>query len=403
MSPDFIWLLLIPLLLSVFYSYTQSRIMIVLQLLVGRFPLIWLITSLAIAFLSLSWSIMGYPLPMLYVIVYLFQAFRLLAGRPVGLKNWFMLNLYYANSLSLHLILIGAAALVQNTAMSTLLELPLWRLISISTVLGVGLLQDLCFLFCPNFSNLLSAEAESEEAKPFMAFLWFCAGYLLVDSILCVSTLEPLYPPLFLVGSSMVVMFTLIRFLLHINALIKSNHLKEEHDQLESRLEATEESNLTLRQIAERDALTGVYSRRYAMDHINALVADKTPFSLVFLDLDLLKKINDTQGHDAGDAYLIQFAKALGDRLRERDLLARVGGDEFIVLMPGCPPATADSRIEEIRQLLESPSQGECRFRFSYGVTAPNGHQADGEILIREADRAMYLDKLRRRQERGRL
>lgn len=403
MRPDLSWWLLLPLLLSISYGYTESRIMSNIRLSVGRPCLTWLIISLASALLTLAWSIIGFPLPVLYILVYLLQAVRLLAGRPVGLKNWFMLNLYYANSLSLHLILIGTAALIRKTAMSTLLELPFWRLLSVSAVLAISLLQDLCFLSWPRFSALLSAEAESEEAKPFMAFLGFCAGYLLVDSTLCVFPLEPLYPPLFLIGSSLVVMFTLIRFLLHIHALIQSNHLKEEHDRLESRLVASEESNLTLRQLADRDALTGVYSRRYAMARINALVADGTPFSLVFLDLDQLKKVNDTMGHDAGDTYLIQFAKALGDRLREHDLLARVGGDEFIVLIPDCPLAAAESRIGEIRHLLETPCQGGCCFPFSYGVTAPAGHQADGEILIREADQAMYLDKLRRRQEGGRL
>lgn len=403
MSPNLTWWLLLPLLLSIFYGYTQSRIMTTLRMSVGRFRLTWLTISLAGALLTLAWSILGFPLPILYILIYLFQAVHLLAGQTVGLKNRFMLNLYYANALSLHLVAIGMAALIQNTAMSTLLESPFWRLMSVSAVLAIELVQDLCFLFWPSFSDHLTAEAESEEAKPFMAFLWFCAGYLLVDSTLCVFALEPLYPALFLVGSSVVVMFTLIRFLLHIHTLIQSNHLKEEHDRLESRLEASEESNLTLRRLADRDALTGVYSRRYAMARINALVADRTPFSLVFLDLDGLKKINDTKGHDAGDIYLIQFAKTLGAQLRDRDLLARVGGDEFIVLMPDCSPAAADSRIGDIRQLLESPREDGFCFRFSYGVTASAGPQTGAEALIHEADRAMYLDKLRRHQEGGRL
>lgn len=120
-----------------------------------------------------------------------------------------------------------------------------------------------------------------------------------------------------------------------------------------------------------------------------------TPFSLAFLDLDGLKAINDRQGHEAGDRYLIRFAAALSASLRGGDVVARVGGDEFVLLLPGCAADSAARRVEALR--------GGAERRFSFGVTTfQPGDNADVGALIREADRAMYRDKqTRRRREEG--
>lgn len=393
---EFSWWLLLPGALSVLYGYTESRAKAAIKLPALRVWSSCFVTSLVTASLTVVWAAGGYPLPLLYLLVYLCQSVRLLVGHPVQMKNWFILNISYANTLALHLITIGIAALIRNATMNALLEDPFWRTMSVSAVLLISIVEDISFLRWPNFSALLTAEAESEEARPFMAFLWFCAVYLLVDSTLCVFELEPLYPPLFLIGSSAVVIFTLIRFLLHINALIRNNHLKDEHDRLTSILVASEERTDTLQQLTDRDALTGAFSRRYAMERIDAMIEADSPFSLIFLDLDGLKKINDLEGHGVADVYLIQFSRTLEGRLRDEDMLARVGGDEFIVLIPGCDAQTADGRFRRIRNELEQERQGEPTFRFSYGVTAFPQGKKDAELLIREADLAMYQDKTQR-------
>lgn len=398
MRPELSWWLLLPLLLSLIYGFVQSYATLSVNLPLHNRWIGSMVAAAGTASITLSWSVFGYSLPVLYITIYLVQIAILLANNNMRTKNWFMVNLSFANAMALHLILIGVATLVQGTTMYALLAEPFWRMISISAVLAVYLGFDIAFLCNAKFAQTLSIEAESPEATSFMGLLCFCVVYLLVDSSLCIFELEPLYPPLFLVGSSAVVLFTLVSFLLHINTLIKNHHLKEEYDRLTSKLERSEESADILRRLTQRDSLTGAYSRRYAMTHITTLVEDGKSFSLVFMDIDKLKTINDTQGHDAGDAYLCGFTKALGSKLRSCDLLARIGGDEFVVLMPGCNAATAGARIEEIRDMLE---QGEQRFPFSYGVVAFENGKKDAAQLIREADQAMYRDKMRRHQQEG--
>lgn len=396
-----LWLVL-PFLLSLVYCYTQSIIRAHVISYGRRARIYWGITSLLTTILIPAWIIVGFPLPLFDICIYLLYAVHVFLKPSPRTKDWFILNFNFANMLALHFIIVGVCALVQGTSMYAFLSSPCDRNMSVSFLLVVCIFEDVCFLLSHKLSTMMLANADSKEAQPFMAFLWFCVAYLLIDSMLCTFELEPLYPALFLIGSSIAVVFTLIRFLLHINALVKNHHWKTEHDRLSSMLETAEETVDTLRQLAQKDVLTGVYSRLYAMELIDALIADKTPFALVFIDLDALKQINDSQGHDAGDAYLIGFVGALQKRLRDCDTLARVGGDEFIVLMPHCSIATAEKRFQTIRVLFENENSTGCTFRFSYGVSAFSQSVTDAKSLLGEADSAMYRDKAQRQAQGGR-
>lgn len=396
------WYFILPGALSVLYCFTQYRSFSALGFSSRTAKIICLTPTVAECVLVMLWAALGYPLPVAYLLAYLCRAVRLLGMGHIQMKNWFVLNLSYVNTIALHLSFIGGLALFQNVTMHTLLQSPFWRAASLSVVLASSVIEDTLFLRWPNFSTLLSAEAESAEARPFMAFLWFCTGYLLVDSLLCMVELEPLYPPLFLIGSSAVLMFILIRFLLHINAIIRNEHYKDEHDRLEARLEAAQEDAGALKRVVDKDTLTGAFSRRYIIERISAMIESRSAFSLAFVDLDGLKQINDQEGHDAGDRYLMGFVRALEDHLREGDQLARVGGDEFVVLMPGCDVESARRRIHEIRTAFEKKDGVDRKFLFSFGATSLHpGEERNAEVLLQDADRAMYQDKRQRRQERG--
>src|SRR6185312_8076125 len=85
---------------------------------------------------------------------------------------------------------------------------------------------------------------------------------------------------------------------------------------------------------AQHDSLTALPNRRYMHDKLRELLRDQA-VGVLFIDLDGFKPINDTYGHEAGDELLRQVSERLIERLRSHDVLARVGGDEFVVLMPG--------------------------------------------------------------------
>ncbi len=120
-------------------------------------------------------------------------------------------------------------------------------------------------------------------------------------------------------------------------------------------LRASVESRLNL---AVRDPLTGLYNRRYANAYLDRLAreADQTgaPFTVMLLDLDRFKNVNDTYGHAVGDEVLTETADRLRRNLRDVDLLARFGGEEFVIAMPGTDMRTAKIVAERLRSLPTS-------------------------------------------------
>ena len=154
-----------------------------------------------------------------------------------------------------------------------------------------------------------------------------------------------------------------------------------------------------LRRTAERDALTGGFNRR-TLDQLAAReckAADSAkPLSVLFIDLDFFKRINDTHGHPCGDECLRKVAATLRAELRPRDVFGRYGGEEFLVLLPGQDAASARMVGERLRQAVEDAVvdwQGEpLRFTISIGLAALRDGDGPDKLLAR-ADKALYRAK----------
>jgi diguanylate cyclase (GGDEF)-like protein len=158
-----------------------------------------------------------------------------------------------------------------------------------------------------------------------------------------------------------------------------------------------------LRSQATIDDLTGAFNRRHFMElgHRELIRAKRhgRPLSVLIIDLDGLKKTNDTWGHDAGDQVLKAACDALRRGMRGSDLLGRQGGDEFILLLPEIPPAQAAAVAERLRHAMAQEEVkiegGEIlRFTATFGVAGREVIGGDAlDDLIRAADRALYEAK----------
>lgn len=155
-----------------------------------------------------------------------------------------------------------------------------------------------------------------------------------------------------------------------------------------------------IHKLATRDDLTGLVNRRHMeelaeMEHRRALRSGRAP-CLCLLDLDHFKRINDVHGHAAGDEVLRLFALHASLALRETDVLARWGGEEFLVLLPDTDPGEAQQGFERLRDLLERDEtwgdRPHLRVSFSAGLTAWRGGEALRDALAR-ADLALYEAK----------
>ena len=170
---------------------------------------------------------------------------------------------------------------------------------------------------------------------------------------------------------------------------------------VEQRTTELRASQAMLEQLAYADPLTGLPNRRLFSDELRRMRAhaarDGTSFTLLLMDLDHFKQVNDTLGHDAGDALLVEVARRLRLCVRETDRLARLGGDEFAVLLSN----TDDERdVDQVAQrIVDSVAEPaafgahQMRVGASIGAAAFRGSQASDEALYKQADLALYQAK----------
>lgn len=171
-----------------------------------------------------------------------------------------------------------------------------------------------------------------------------------------------------------------------------------ERKQMELELRAAHEK---ARSAALEDELTGLHNRRaffeFGAQLLNQAVRHHTPLTLIMMDLDHFKAINDTHGHDAGDEVLRQVSALLQARIRDCDIVARMGGEEFAVLLPETGLKMAQTLAERLLGLIQeltvhhggqsiSPSA-------SFGISLLGSRDRRLEDLLSRADRALYQSK----------
>jgi diguanylate cyclase (GGDEF)-like protein/PAS domain S-box-containing protein len=154
-----------------------------------------------------------------------------------------------------------------------------------------------------------------------------------------------------------------------------------------------------LRHLADHDALTGLYNRRRLDQELERQIADSRRYgrhaALLLIDLDHFKQINDTLGHTAGDELLERIAKRMARRVRASDVLARIGGDEFAVVLPETTPDEAEALADALRRAIhgERARASDQRTTASVGIALLDDPEKTAEQLFGEADLALYAAK----------
>ncbi|MCX6058807.1 MAG: diguanylate cyclase [Chloroflexi bacterium] len=159
--------------------------------------------------------------------------------------------------------------------------------------------------------------------------------------------------------------------------------------------------NIELEKLAMTDFLTGLFNRRFfiqrSTDEVKRAKRNAEPMALLMLDFDEFKKVNDIFGHETGDLALQQVASVMSTSLREIDILGRMGGEEFAVLLPNTSLEEALLLAERVRQSIENISfekiKGELKITASIGVASFTDEMSDIDDLLRNADWALYQAK----------
>lgn len=157
-----------------------------------------------------------------------------------------------------------------------------------------------------------------------------------------------------------------------------------------------------IRMISRTDALTGLHNRMSILDllesEISRSIRQDSPLSVVILDLDHFKKVNDTWGHPTGDLVLKTAAHVLKTNIRDIDAVGRYGGEEFIIILPGADLVQAQQIIERCRitlaaEEITTENQTQINVTASFGLVSVHGHEVPSHLLIKTADEALYLAK----------
>ncbi|MFP5306423.1 MAG: GGDEF domain-containing protein, partial [Gammaproteobacteria bacterium] len=161
---------------------------------------------------------------------------------------------------------------------------------------------------------------------------------------------------------------------------------------------------IRLDRLASEDDLTGVLNRRAFLARALEVLGETArsqPTALMVLDLDNFKVLNDSHGHAAGDAVLREFARLVAAQLRPQDLFARVGGEEFWILLPDTDVPGAQALAERLRTGVENAAIlfGRTRLRVTVSIGVSRVHEADISAALAAADRAMYEAKSRGRNQ----
>jgi two-component system cell cycle response regulator len=172
--------------------------------------------------------------------------------------------------------------------------------------------------------------------------------------------------------------------------------------ELAARLRAQLRVQGELRRLREQmcvDELTGIFNRRGILNMLeretNRLSHNGTPLGILLIDVDEFKHINDTYGHSAGDEVLQAIGKVLHCSIRRSDAAGRIGGDEFLVVLPGVDELQAHQVAERIRAGIDQLTfaGSSMRVSASIGVAVSQSHSGSGRGLLDDADRSMYSRK----------
>ncbi|MBF0238260.1 MAG: diguanylate cyclase [SAR324 cluster bacterium] len=171
-----------------------------------------------------------------------------------------------------------------------------------------------------------------------------------------------------------------------------------------------EQTRLALQEQAITDPLTGIYNRRYLTDRlgqeVSSIKRNPKSLSLLMLDIDHFKHINDTYGHQCGDYVLTLFASILRKNLRQHDIVARYGGEEFVILLQNMNPLESFVIAERIRRDVESTTfifeREQIKITTSIGLTSVQDDMASdltSDSLLKSADTALYEAKSKGRNQ----
>lgn len=252
--------------------------------------------------------------------------------------------------------------------------------------------------------NLKLIVKNKEQLKYLGIALTIMNIYIVITSMLYNRNSSNDLVSLLILSTSVMIFLVLYNLLTRTIKLVIMAEYKRKSMELENELIKNRENQKQLESIAFYDELTGLYNRRCAMLSLEKLIKSNLEFSICFVDIDGLKYVNDILGHNEGDEYIKIIANIISNEFYDEDKVCRVGGDEFLILLPNCNESLALKRANELFEKVIYQAENikkEYVMSISYGVTHVNMNEdIDLTEIINLADKNMYKFKNLRKKSR---
>lgn len=175
----------------------------------------------------------------------------------------------------------------------------------------------------------------------------------------------------------------------------KTRDLKEMNSILREKEKIIKQEKDKIEYQSYHDRLTGLYNRRYFEKKIKELdIKNKIPISIIIVDVNGLKIVNDNYGHQKGDELLIKTSKLLKNNIRKKDILVRHGGDEFAILLPETPNSKAQKIMNSIQKKCKETKDEDLVVSLALGVATKKFQSENVNDIIKKADNKMYMNKI---------
>lgn len=350
---------------------------------------------LAYALIALPYIAMAFfPLPFMAFVVGVWGTSALSRKLAVRGESWLWIR---SNLLTVFLVLSHAIA----TALAALvIEAPLRATATDPTVRCVVLLASLVLAIAIGtvLGKKFALEENTDEAfgkslRPLSWFAWFALAYISFDALANDMDISLASLNLFVLASQILLGIGLAAFTMSSGRLGREAFREEQYLRLAEEAHAEQARMEDLHRRAYTDALTGLASRRSAVDTVQALIDEGRSFSLAFIDMNDFKSINDTYGHAQGDASLVRMADALRAAFGSHATICRMGGDEFLAVLEGADAAAAEECARAALADVSRADGGSLPLSFCFGVLDASKLDCEPAALIHLADAAMYESK----------
>lgn len=380
------------LLLNCGTEYLFNKMMLVMGVLEKKFSAYHSLCSAArVAWICLSaWFACPMPVLLIGLFVLLYMNMVPYHSRTLQMHN-FTLSIYLIY-ISLLMTVIGGAGIL-GFDVQYLLQDAMARVIILNATFFA--FNSICLVVLRCYPDFLWKE-NYDRAKViiYTRFLFICIIYHVVDSVILTLYETGRIGYLLLISGDGLILVLIYNFLRYNYVFEKSEDMRKEYEKSEILMAQKYFEKETLKKISEIDVLTNTYNRREISSIMADAIQEGHKLTCVFIDLDGLKQANDKYGHTYGDLMLKKFADACSKAVEGNGYLARVGGDEFLLVFLGQEISMVEERVRTLQLKLLEPEDEKEKIYFSYGISYDE-ESVDKYISV--ADQEMYACKTRKR------